>query len=381
MMLPYWRLSGFYFFYFALLGALVPFWGLFLQGRGFDPIEIGELMAILMATKVIAPNIWGWLGDHLGHRMKIVQLASLVSILVFAGMFWAEGFWTIAIVMMLYSFFWNASLPQFEVVTFTYLGDQAARYARIRVWGSIGFVVTVIALGMLVEARGTETILPSLLFIFVAIWLSALLVRDPQPEPHPGEQPSLAAVLRKPAIIGFFIAIFLMQASHGPYYAFYSIFMKDHGYSEGLIGQLWALGVLAEVALFIVMHQLLGRFGARRVLIVSLLVAALRWLLIGYLADSLLVIILAQLMHAATFGTFHAAGIHLVHHYFRGRHKGRGQALYSSVSFGAGGAVGSLLSGYAWDGIGAGSTFAAASVLALAGALAAWYWIDRQHDF
>jgi PPP family 3-phenylpropionic acid transporter len=381
MILPYWRLSGFYFFYFALLGALVPFWGLFLQGRGFDPIEIGELMAILMATKVIAPNIWGWLGDHLGHRMKIVQLASLVSILVFTGMFWVEGFWAIAIVMTLYSFFWNASLPQFEVVTFIYLGDRAARYARIRVWGSIGFVVTVMALGMLVEMRGTEIILPSLLFIFVAIWLSALLVRDPQPEPHPAEQPSLAAVLRKPAIIGFFVAIFLMQASHGPYYAFYSIFMKDHGYSESLIGQLWALGVLAEVALFIVMHRLLGRFGARRVLIASLLIAALRWLLIGYLADSLLMIIVAQLMHAATFGTFHAAGIHLVHHYFRGRHKGRGQALYSSVSFGAGGAVGSLLSGYGWDGIGSGATFAVASVLALAGALAAWYWIDRKHDF
>ena len=378
--MPYWRLSGFYFWYFALLGALIPYWGLFLRERGFDAVAIGELMAILMATKVVAPNIWGWLGDHLGHRMQIVRIASLVSVVVFAGMFWSESFWAIALVMTLYSFFWNASLPQFEVVTFTYLKERVARYAQIRVWGSIGFILTVIVLGALVEWRGPEIVLPSLLAIFVAIWLSSLVVRDPDPDPHPQEQPSLTAILKKPAILGFFAAVFLMQASHGPYYAFYSIFMKDHGYSETLIGQLWAIGVVAEVALFMVMHHLLDRFGARRVLVVSLVLAAARWLLIGYFADSLTLLLFAQLMHAATFGTFHAASIHLVYHYFRGRHKGRGQALYSSVSFGAGGAVGSLASGYAWQGLGPAYTFGVATGLALAGAFVAWRWIDAQHD-
>jgi PPP family 3-phenylpropionic acid transporter len=379
--LPYWRLSGFYFFYFALLGALVPYWGLFLQGRGFDAVAIGELMAILMATKIVAPNVWGWLGDRLGHRMQIVRLASLVSILVFAGMYWADGFLAIALVMALYSFFWNASLPQFEVVTFTYLRERVARYALIRVWGSIGFILTVIALGALIEWRGVEVVLHAVLGIFLAIWFSTLLVRDPDPEPHPVAQASLASVLRSPAIIAFFAAVFLMQASHGPYYAFYSIFMKDMGYSEGLIGQLWALGVLAEVGLFLVMHRLLETWGARRVLVASLALAALRWVLIGHFADSLALVVVAQLLHAATFGTFHAASIHLVHHYFRGRHKGRGQALYSSVSFGAGGAVGSLASGYAWDGIGAAFTYSLAGAVALLGAFTAWRWIDRANDY
>lgn len=379
--MPYWRLSGFYFFYFALLGALIPYWGLFLRGRGFDAVAIGELMAILMATKIIAPNIWGWLGDHLGHRMLIVRAASLVSLLVFFGMFWAEGFWSIALVMTLYSFFWNASLPQFEAVTFSYLKDRAARYARIRMWGSIGFIATVVVLGAVVEWRGPEIVLPAVLIIFVTIWLSSMLVRDPDPEPHPREEQSLGTILRKPAIIGFFVAVFLMQVSHGPYYAFYSIFMKDQGYSETLIGQLWALGVLAEVGLFVVMHHLLGRFGARMVLISSLVLAAVRWLLIGNFADSLLIISVAQLLHAATFGTFHAAGIHLVNHYFRGRHKGRGQALYSSVSFGAGGAVGSLASGYAWEGLSPAMSYSAAGLVALLGALVVWRWIDRTHDY
>ena len=215
--MPYWRLSAFYLFYFALLGALVPYWGLFLRARGFDAVAIGELMAILMATKIVAPNIWGWLGDHLGHRMQIVRMASLVSVLVFSAMFVVEGFWAIALVMTLYSFFWNASLPQFEVITFTYLKERVARYARIRVWGSIGFIATVVVLGVLVEHQGPEVILPSVLLIFAAIWLSTLLVRDPDPEPHPQDQPSLATILKRPAIIGFFVAVFLMQVSHGPY--------------------------------------------------------------------------------------------------------------------------------------------------------------------
>ena len=378
--MPYWRLSTFYFFYFAVLGALVPYWGLFLQNRGFSAIEIGELMAILMATKIVAPNIWGWLGDHLGRRMMIVRVASLLSMFVFAAMFISHSFWAIALVMIFYSFFWNASLPQFEAITFTYLRDKVARYARIRAWGSVGFIVTVLLLGVLVDRMGTEVVLPVVMLIFVSIWFSSLSVRDPDPQAHPQEQEALWTVLRKPAILAFFAAVFLMQMSHGPYYAFYSIFMQDQGYSKTLIGQLWALGVIAEVGLFIVMHQVLTRWGARKVLVASLALAAARWLMIGYLPDSLLMLLLAQLLHAATFGTFHAAAIHLAHHYFRGRLQGRGQALYSSVSFGAGGAVGALASGFAWESLGSGLTFALASATAALGAVVAWYYIDSAHD-
>jgi PPP family 3-phenylpropionic acid transporter len=378
--MPYWRLSSFYFFYFALLGALVPYWGLFLQNRGFDAVAIGQLMAILMATKIVAPNIWGWLGDHLGRRMGIVRFASLASLLVFTGMYLAQGFWPIALVMTAYSFFWNASLPQFEAVTFNYLQDRVARYARIRLWGSVGFIVTVVLLGALVDRQGTEILLPALTLIFVGIWLGSLTVADPAVGPHPHDQVSLSKVMRRPAILAFFLAVFLMQMSHGPYYAFYSIYLEGHGYSKTLIGELWALGVLAEVGLFIVMHRLLERWGARRVLVVSLLLATVRWLLIGIYPDSLTVLLFAQLLHAATFGTFHASAIHLVHHYFPGRLQGRGQALYSSLSFGAGGALGSLGSGFAWEGLGPTTTFALASAVALIGAIIAWMFIDRAHD-
>ncbi|MES9925504.1 MAG: MFS transporter [Candidatus Thiodiazotropha endolucinida] len=375
--MPYWRLSSFYFFYFASLGALIPFWGLYLQARRFTPVEIGELMAVIMVTKLIAPNIWGWIGDHTGHRMPIVRLASLLSLCCFLGVFIADGFWPFALVMMLFSFFWNASLPQFEAVTMSYLRERIQRYSLIRLWGSIGFILTVVALGIMLDQWGVEVIPYFVLLLFFGIFIDSLLVPEKEAVMPEHDQGSILHVLRRGDVIAFLVVCFLMQASHSAYYAFYSIYMEEAGYSSSVIGQLWALGVIAEVGLFLVMHRLLNQWGARKVLIISLVIAVVRWILVGSAPDNLFLVLLAQVMHAATFGTFHAAAIHLVHHYFIGRHQGRGQALYSSISFGAGGAFGSLLSGYLWSGIGPAATFWIAAAYALLAVVIAWRWVDR----
>ena len=377
--MPYWRLSGFYFFYFGALGIIVPYWGLYLQTLGFGPAEIGELIAVIMATKIIAPNLWGWIADHTGRRMAIVRLASLLALVAFAGVFLTRDFWLLAVVMTLFSFFWNASLPQFEAVTFNYLGSRIHRYAHIRLWGSIGFILTVVVLGKALDRFGTELVPQAVLLSFLGIWLASLLIGEKEGSAQHEHQPSLVSVLKRPEILAFLTVCLLMQAGHGTYYAFYSIYMKEHGYSSGMIGWLWAAGVTAEVLVFLGMHRLLYRFGAGRVLLASLLLAALRWLLTGGLPGFPVLMLLAQTLHAATFGTFHAAAIHLVHHYFTGRHQGRGQALYSSLSFGAGGAIGSLSSGYLWSGIGPEMTFFVSAGVAALAALVAWRWIDHRY--
>ena len=373
--MPYWRLSSFYFFYFAALGVLVPYWGLYLKSLGFNAVAIGQLMAIPMATKFVAPFVWGWLGDHLGRRMAIVRLGALLTTLIFVAVFWLQGFWELGLAMVLFSFFWNAVLPQFEAVVLCYLGKAVSRYAQIRVWGSIGFIVTVVVLGMAVDLRGPAAVLPVLLSIYALLWGASLLIADPATSPHPVDQPGILSVLRKPAVLAFLTACFLLQAGHGAYYGFYSIYMETLGYSKTLIGQLWALGVIAEVAVFLVMHRLLLRLGARNVLMISLLLAALRWYLIGNFADSLVLLFFAQTLHAATFGTFHAAAIHLVHHYFTGRHQGRGQALYSSLSFGLGGALGTMSSGFLWEGAGPTLVFNLSVAVSLLGLFIVWRWV------
>lgn len=368
----YWRLSGFYLFYFASLGALIPYWGLYLQSLGFGVVEIGELVGIVMATKIVAPNIWGWIADHTGRRMRIVRIACLLSTLLFAAVFTAQGYWQMALVMTGFSFFWNAALPQFEANTLNHLGADTHRYSSIRLWGSIGFILTVAALGALFERSGTGWLPVALIGLFAAIWLSSLLVPEKVAGHPPLEHLSLRAVLRQPVVIAVLLVCFLMQASHGPYYTFYSIYMAEHGYSETLIGELWALGVVAEIGVFLKMRRWLPRYGARRLLLSATALTALRWLLLAGFVDQLWVMVLAQTLHAASFGLYHAVSIHLFHRLFRGRLQGRGQALYSSVSFGAGGAAGSVAAGYLWQGAGAGWMYLAAAATALLALGVAW---------
>ncbi|MGB5474991.1 MAG: MFS transporter [Gammaproteobacteria bacterium] len=362
----YWRLSGFYLFYFASLGALVPYWGLYLKSLDFSVTQIGQLIAILMATKIVAPNVWGWIADTTGHRMTIVRGASLLAALSFTGVFFASGFWWMALVMIAFSFFWNAALPQFEATTMNHLGGETHRYSGIRLWGSVGFIITVAALGPMLDMYGTHRLPQVLAVVFILIWLSSLVVPESAAGHLPLDQARLRDVLRRPVVLALLAVCFLVQASHGPYYAFFSIYLESYGYSTAVIGQLWALGVVAEIGVFLIMPRLLPRFGARRLLLAAVSLTTLRWLLIAGFADRLPVMLLAQTLHAASFGLYHAVAIYMVHRLFTGAHQGRGQALYSSISFGAGGAIGSLISGYLWTGMGAQSMYLLAAGVSLA---------------
>jgi PPP family 3-phenylpropionic acid transporter len=372
MTVPYWRLSGFYLFYYATLGAFIPYWSLYLEGLGYVPAAIGQLMALMMMTRIVAPNVWAWIADHTGRRMRIVQLGSLAAALAFSGVFFAQHFWWLALVVVCFSFFWNASLPQVEVTTFNHLGSQAHRYGGIRLWGSIGFIASVAGLGPLLDRFGTGLLPPVLMVLFSSIWLSSLWVPERGITPVAQGHAPLREVLSQRRVVALLTVCFLMQASHGPYYTFYSIYLQDHGYTRSAIGQLWALGVIAEIAVFLVMPRLVPRFGLRALLLTSLSLAVLRWLLIAYCVDRPWILIIAQLLHAATFGVYHGAAIQLIHRYFRGRHQGRGQALYSSLSFGAGGAVGALYSGYTWALGGGVFSFGAAALVSAAALLFAW---------
>ncbi|MFO7593548.1 MAG: MFS transporter [Pseudomonadota bacterium] len=372
--MPYWRLSGFYLFYFASLGALMPYWSLYLKSLGFSSLQIGQLMAILMATKIISPNIWGWIADHTGKRMAVVRWGSLLAVVSFCGVFLAKDYWPLAAVMLLYSFFWNAVLPQFEATTLSHLGKDSHRYSVIRLWGSVGFILTVVGVGSLLDLFGASLLPVVLLGLFLGIWLSALMAPEHDGHVAAHEHESLGTILRRPEVLALLAACFLVQASHGPYYTFYTIYMEEFGYSRGVIGQFWALGVIAEVVIFLMMSQLVRRFGLSSLMLWASLLTALRWVLIGALPESLPVMLFAQLLHAASFGVFHATAIALFHKFFVGRHQGKGQALYSSLSFGAGGAFGALYSGMAWD-FSAGLTYGIAAVQAALAAFITWRWI------
>ncbi len=378
--LPYKRLSGFYFFWFATLGAILPYWGLYLQERGYSATQIGAVFGSLMGTKIIAPYVWGWIADHHGGRMRIVQVATALTLCVFLFIPQMPSFGWMLAMMTLYGFFWNAAPPQIEVITFNHLGSQEAHYGRIRLWGSVGFILSVTSLGWIVQHYSLAIVPLWITGMLIGVVLVSMLLYEKPVEVLVEQGDGLLRVLRRPEVLTLLVACCLMQLSHGPYYSFFSIYLETFGYSRSQIGLLWSLGVFAEIFVFLAMPFLASRLGMRRLFLFAIAVTVLRWSLLAGFVDNQPVIMLIQLMHLASFGIYHAVAVNLIHRFFRGKLQGRGQALYSSVSFGLGGGIGSLLSGYLWDVSSPTAIYMMAAVVAFIAWLVCWWSLRIEEE-
>ncbi|MDP3440128.1 MAG: MFS transporter [Azonexus sp.] len=375
--LPYWRLSGYYFFYFAFIGAFSPYFGLYLQSLNFSAWDIGLLMSQMQLMRLFGPNLWGWLADRFGRRMLIIRLAAVISLAGFSAFFWLDKLPGMLLAMALLAFFWSAALPLVETLTFDHLRDERGRYSRIRLWGSIGFIVAVMLTGALLDIAPPVGVVWVCWGILLGILALAIVVPEAPLVAHSDTDQSIGEILRQPRVRALMAACFAMSAAHGAFYVFYSIHLAEHGYSKTQVGSLWSLGVLAEIVVFMLMARLSVRFSLRLILLASFAAAVLRFLLMGWGVESVVIMVLVQLMHGLTFGAYHASAIAAVNEWFPGRAQGRGQALYSSLSFGAGGLLGALISGYTWESLGAGWTFTLSAVFAVIGFWLVWGWVGK----
>ena len=212
----------------------------------------------------------------------------------------------------------------------------------------------------------------------MAILLSSLSLQEKQIKLQPDKNNSIISIVKQKKVIVFFMVVFLVQASHGPYYVFYSILLDSLGYNETQIGQFWALGVVAEIVLFILIKHVFKRVSLRFVMLISVFLTMIRWLIIGWLSSSLAALLIAQLLHAASFGSFHVVCIHLTHIYFKGHQQDKGQAFYSSVGYGAGGMLGVFVAGLLWDDLGEEGAFTAAFLMSLIALCLCWKWVERE---
>ncbi len=373
---PYWRLSGFYFMVFVVVGVILPYWSLYLKSIGMNAREIGILSSIIVFAKMFITYFWGWIVDYTGKRIQIIRITMILSAISFGFALYIQSFAGLAILLLVFSVFWSAVLPQTEAITLTHLGDETREYTRIRVWGSIGFIISVWGLGYAFEVIDIRYV-PHLITVTILLgWLTSLTLPEQVVVHTDDPREKITSILLQPQVLALFAVCFLVLASHAPYYTFYSIYLEDNHYSSSITGQLWALAVIAEVLLFLVMHKLLKFITLKKMLLISIFLTIIRWLMIGSFINNLFLLIIAQILHAASFGSYHAVAIQYIHHYFRGRLQGRGQALYSSLSFGAGLVIGSLISGYAWDLLGAQACFYGAAITALLAWVIAWYWLS-----
>ena len=371
------KLSSFYFVYFMLFGAFIPYIGLYYQSVGLNAIEIGELMAVFVGTKVVAPNLLGWLSDRTGQPIRWLRWCAFLTVLFSLGWLWFDQFWGLLLTVLGMSFFFHAALPLFESYTFVTLGELKSRYGLIRLWGSIGFIFAVIGVGWQLDQFSMATFPWVLLVLSLLIWVISYFVKEARIPTHADFSESFITILKQPHVASLLVVSVLVQFSHGTYYSFYSIFLTEHGYSHQSIAVLWTLGVLAEIGVFFWMRPLFHRYSVVGLLILSLGLTLLRWILIPLVPDYLPLLVFAQLLHAASYGLFHAAAIYLVDAYFQGKNQHRGQAIYASASHGLGGAFGMLSAGYAWHYGGAYWGFGVSALAVVIAILIAVKWVGK----
>ena len=365
------RLSAWYFWYFAFIGAFLPYFALYLQSIGLSAGRIAILMSLGQFMRLLAPLLWSWLADSGGRRVRIVVASAAASLASFSVVFLTQDFVGLLIGMAILHFFWSASLPLVEALTLGHLAAAPERYGRIRLWGSVGFIVTVMGVGLLLDAAPISSQLWVSWILLLGTLASALTLTE-VPARAGQAAGSILVVLRQRKVVFLLGAGLLMSAAHGALYVFYSIHLVAQGYGKTLVGLLWTLGVVAEIFVFLFMPRISRRVSLRQILLACFALAVLRFLLIGWTVEFIGLLVFAQLLHGASFGAHHAATMAALNRWFVASQQARAQALYGSVAYGAGGLGGALLAGALWESAGAAITFSAASLLALLGLAMVW---------
>jgi len=363
-----WRLGAFYFAFFVYAGLVVAYFPPYLAARGLGAGEIALVVALPQLVRVFAPAAWGWIADRTGALRAIVVLSCAANAACFALLPQAGSLagivWLIGVANLLSA----AALPLVEAITLGALAAQPGRYGPIRLWGSVGFIAAVLGGGAWLDFHAVQT-LPAALVAFSLVSLAVALAL---PASHAHASAGGGGLAITPRAAALLAAGFCMALGHGTLYVFLTLHLQRTGYSGTLIGFLWTLGVLAEILVFLFLPALFRRAALSTLLMASCALGVGRFLAIGWAADWLALLVVAQLLHAATFGAFHAASVAAVHRVFPPHAHARGQTLFSSLGYGAGGAAGALAAGWAWELAGPAAAFTLSAAAAGAGLLFAY---------
>jgi PPP family 3-phenylpropionic acid transporter len=364
--------------YFAAVGLFNPYAPLWFQSLGFSTLLIGGIASLQSWTRVFAPYAWGWLGDHRGRRVGLIRLAAAGALLSTLGLLGVREAVPVALVTTLLFVANGGVVPLYEATLAQLLntasGVDPQRYGRVRVWGSVGFIVSVTAFGALLERMGIG-VFPAFVAVVNGLLLVAAL-RLPATHDevrHSEPAPPVLTLLRQPPVAWFFASVFFTVLAHTSLYAFFSLYLVQLGYGKTAVGALWAVSVAVEIVFFWFQGRWFARLSPNGWLQLVAVVTTLRFAAVALAGAGgaggwgLALLALSQLSHALTFAGHHSACIQLVQKHFPGRLRGRGQALYTTLGYGLSGVLGGVGGGWLIGHSGFAAVFWAA---ALAGVLA-----------
>jgi MFS transporter, PPP family, 3-phenylpropionic acid transporter len=367
-----------YFLYFGVLGIFLPFFNLYCYHLGFSGLRIGILSAVRSMALVVFPLIWGALADRLDARRPIYILCNFCSTLIWMLYLFTTDFWPMLAITFFYGMFYAPIISFLEAFTMDLLGRKKTSYGQIRAWGSISFITVVLALGKIIDLYSVQIIV--VLILVGSLMLTIISTRIPDIQRVTKKRMSRAAKgLLQRRVLVFLFCAFLMLVSHSAYYGFFSIHLENLGYGSTFIGLAWALASTAEILVMVRSDRIFSRFSIESVLIFSFMTAALRWLIL-YFAQHPAVILLSQILHAVTYGTFHIGSILYIDRLAPDKAKTLGQAVNNAISYGLGLMVGFFFNGYLYEITGSFTLFIISGQIALFGGLLFWGFclVDRK---
>ncbi|MBN1931101.1 MAG: MFS transporter [Desulfobacterales bacterium] len=356
-------ISSQYFLYFGALGIFLPYFNLYCYHLGFSGFQIGILSSLRSFAMVLFPLIWGILADRFQMRRSIYIFCSIISTTIWVLYLYTIDFELMLIITFFYAVFYAPIISFLEAFTMDLLGNKKKSYGRIRAWGSISFILTVIVVGKIIDLSSVEIILA---FIFIGSCLQAILsfkIPGIDPKERKTFIPKAKFFFEKRVLVFLFCA-FLMLVSHGTYYGFFSIHLENLGYGNTFIGFAWALASIAEILVMLRSDAIFKRFALENVLIFSFIVASLRWFIL-YFVRSPMAILFSQFFHAVTYGTFHMAAILYMDHLTPKEAKTLGQAINNALTYGLGMMVGFFFNGYFYERLGSFNLFIISGLIAL----------------
>ena len=361
------RFSIFYFCYYAALGAYTPYIGRWVDSMGHDGYVVGAMLGLWYGSRIVAPPAWSALLQRSARPGNWFVVACTLTLVCFTGFTLSSSAAALLGVMACFGLFYNAVMPQFEAMTLAALGTRSAQYGRIRVWGSVGFLIVASSYGWMMDRLGDASFPWITIPLFIAMVAAAWPHRNDRPPEHLETIDDAGHLWKRPGVRRFLLVALLMQMGFGAFYVFYTVHMKANGHDGAQIGALWGLGVLIEIGMFWQAPRLITRFGAQSLMAFCMAVTIVRWVVTALFAGSLPLMLAAQSLHAFSFAIFHACCMRMMSEFFPGKRAAAGQSLLYGFSSGVGGVLGAGMAAVAWDVDGGRAAFlAGATVTSLA---------------
>jgi MFS transporter, PPP family, 3-phenylpropionic acid transporter len=325
---------------FIVYGAQLPYFPVWLDWRGLSSAEIALITSAPLVLRLIATPLISLLADRWGERRRIILLLAWCGLAIGLWTTAADRFWPILIAQILFAVLWASIMPLTEAVAMAGVKSEGANYGRMRLWGSIGFMAANLAGGWLVDRHGPGAAMALIMFGLAATVAAAHLLPAIAIDPSAPQQPTAKApfdwsdaiaLLKSPVVVLFLISAGAAQSAHAVLYVFGTLHWRSQGISTGWCGLLWAIGIVAEIALFAAPTEWLRKVGAVSLMAIGAAGAIVRWIAMGF-DPSLGLLIPLQILHGATYGASHLGAMHLIGRIVPERQSGVGQALYATLS-------------------------------------------------